>query len=101
MAYLMKILTESDATDSERVLPKTHSQFIAETQKHFANIVDLKFLCRHTLIRLNDQGLQKLGNNTHCSRLGSQHQAGSDSLLTGEIFFQISKIYCVYWLAVI
>lgn len=34
-------------------------------------------------------GLQRLGEELNCTRVGNQHQAGSDSLLTSSVFFKL------------
>jgi CCR4-NOT transcription complex subunit 7/8 len=38
-------------------------------------------------------GLQNVANILKVKRIGAQHQAGSDSLLTGQVFFKIYEKY--------
>jgi len=38
-------------------------------------------------------GLQKVAETLKIERIGPQHQAGSDSLLTAATFFKIKKIF--------
>jgi CCR4-NOT transcription complex subunit 7/8 len=38
-------------------------------------------------------GLQELANDLHVVRIGAQHQAGSDSLLTCSTFFKMRQIF--------
>ena len=38
-------------------------------------------------------GLQELANELEVRRIGPQHQAGSDSLLTGQTFFKMKEMF--------
>jgi len=38
-------------------------------------------------------GLNKLAEHLHVTRIGPQHQAGSDSLLTAHTFFKLQKAH--------
>ena len=38
-------------------------------------------------------GLQELANELEVQRIGPQHQAGSDSLLTGQTFFKMKEMF--------
>jgi CCR4-NOT transcription complex subunit 7/8 len=42
---------------------------------------------------MNNYSLQKLGQEMEILRRGIQHQAGSDSLLTLELFFRIAQVH--------
>lgn len=37
-------------------------------------------------------GLQELADALHVPRVGLQHQAGSDAMLTGETFFRFLEV---------
>jgi len=38
-------------------------------------------------------GLQEVANELEVARVGPQHQAGSDSLLTGQTFFRMKEMF--------
>ena len=38
-------------------------------------------------------GLQEVADMLEVERIGPQHQAGSDSMLTGRAFFKMTEIY--------
>ena len=40
-------------------------------------------------------GLEDLANFLQVERVGSAHQAGSDSLLTGDTFFALAKVFFI------
>lgn len=59
-------------------------------KKYFPNIYDLKYVIKDSP-GLKDVGLAKLSHEIGCSRIGPQHQAGSDSLLTLCCYFQMRE----------
>jgi CCR4-NOT transcription complex subunit 7/8 len=72
-------------------LPETELGFFENLKIYFANFYDIRFL-----VRYNDNfrgSLAKLGQELNVARIGTQHQAGSDSLITSEIFFKLKKEY--------
>lgn len=79
-AYMMKICTD---------WPKLPANFL-DFQKHlvmyFPRIVDLKAMVSER--KFPKGGLQELADALHVPRIGLQHQAGSDAMLTGETFFR-------------
>jgi len=85
-AYLLKILTSSHD------LPKTEKEFFDLMKLYFPTVYDLKYM---TSIVDNGRrylgGLQRLADDLGCQRLGAEHQAGSDSLLTKDAFFALIK----------
>lgn len=74
-SYLIKILTRKN------MLPKTLPEFMAVVNIYFRNVFDAKFL-------YNDQrkGLKYIANVLGLKRVGKEHNAGSDSLLTMQVF---------------
>lgn len=84
-AYLIRTL-------SSRNLPQKESEFFFYLQKYFPFIYDLKVLLRNVHC-IKGGGLQKLANTLNVQRIGASHQAGSDSLLTGNVFFKLRELY--------
>mmetsp|Transcript_52730 Transcript_52730/g.59843 ORF Transcript_52730/g.59843 Transcript_52730/m.59843 type:complete len:477 (+) Transcript_52730:579-2009(+) len=83
-AYLLKILTSSHD------LPKDEKGFFELLNLYFPTVYDLKYM---TSLVDNGRrylgGLQRLADDLGCQRLGAEHQAGSDSLLTKDAFFAL------------
>merc|ERR1719297_126485 len=71
---------------------KKKAIFFFYLQKYFPFIYDLKVLLRNVHC-IKGGGLQKLANTLNVERIGSNHQAGSDSLLTGNVFFKLREVY--------
>eukprot|EP01084_Bolivina_argentea_P060053 109711_1 len=84
-AYLIKTLCS-------RNLPLKESDFFYYLQKYFPFIYDLKVLLRNVHC-IKGGGLQKLANTLNIKRIGKNHMAGSDSLLTGNVFFKLRELY--------
>ena len=83
-AYFLRVVTNLP-------LPETETLFFESLKVYFSNFYDIRFL-----VRFNDTfrgSLAKLGQELNIPRVGTQHQAGSDSLITGEIFFKLTKDY--------
>lgn len=83
-AYFLKLVTNLP-------LPETENLFFENLKIYFPNFYDIRFL-----VRFNDQfrgSLSRLGQELNVSRIGIQHQAGSDSLITSEIFFKLKQEY--------
>lgn len=79
-AYFLKILTGLPLPDSEQ-------KFFESLRTYFPNYYDIRYLVRlHDLYR---GSLQRLANELDVSRYGTQHQAGSDSIVTKEVFFTL------------
>jgi len=72
-------------------LPESESEFLDTLKIYFPNLYDIKYLMLSTDNLMG--GLQKVANKLKVKRIGSQHQAGSDSLLTGQVFFKIYEKY--------
>ena len=82
--YLLSQLTCQSLPDSE-------TEFLETLRVYFPNMYDIKYLMASTE-SLNG-GLQKVANELRVKRIGHQHQAGSDSLLTGQVFFKMYEKY--------
>jgi len=80
--YLLKMLTGAD-------LPQTETEFFAKLLKFFPKLYDEKhMMCScESLVG----GLNRLGNDLQVERIGTSHQAGSDSLLTAQTFFKMKQ----------
>jgi CCR4-NOT transcription complex subunit 7/8 len=76
--YLMKMLTNEP-------LPESESQFFTKLLKFFPRLYDEKhMMCScESLVG----GLNRLASDLQVERVGTTHQAGSDSLLTAQTFF--------------
>mmetsp|Transcript_15098 Transcript_15098/g.28705 ORF Transcript_15098/g.28705 Transcript_15098/m.28705 type:complete len:275 (-) Transcript_15098:322-1146(-) len=81
-AYLLKVLTTQD-------LPKDEKSFFELLKIYFPTIYDIKFMT--SLCDGHFGGLQRLADDLHCPRIGPEHQAGSDSLLTMVTYFALAN----------
>ena len=97
-AYLVKLMLIKPLPDDETEYRKYLSVF-------FPSIYDIKYMIK-TAARTEDlsqdaikiinnlgqkSGLQDLANELDIKRVGIAHQAGSDSLLTGKVFWEVKK----------
>jgi len=83
-AYLLKVITGLP-------LPETENLFFEQLKLYFPHYYDIRYLVRYTD---NLRGsLSKLGQELNVNRIGIQHQAGSDSIITSEIFFKLKAEY--------
>jgi CCR4-NOT transcription complex subunit 7/8 len=82
--YLVKIMSCIS-------LPKEEADFRVKLKTFFPSLYDIKFLMKSC--RNLKGGLQDIAEEMGIQRIGPQHQAGSDSLLTGMIFFQMRQRY--------
>lgn len=80
--YLIKILTAE-------ALPSSERDFFELLDMFFPKLYDLKFLMLSSDHLFG--GLNKLADQLGCERVGAMHQAGSDSLLTLDVFFSMRK----------
>jgi len=82
--YLLKVLTC-------KPLPADELEFFEVVRTYFPCIYDIKFLmksCKNLKGGLND-----LAEDLKVQRIGPQHQAGSDSLLTNTTFFKMRALF--------
>lgn len=79
--YLISAITGED-------LPPTIEEFSAVLAKVFPQVYDIKYLIHMLGIK---GGLQDLADELGTKRTGTQHQAGSDSLLTLQVFHLLKQ----------
>lgn len=102
--YLMRIMLN-------KMLPDNEAEFHSLLDKYFPSLFDIKYIVKHVgtrnavnnnqeltqeanrIIQIITQksGLQDLANELNIQRVGIQHQAGSDSLLTGQVYFKMKE----------
>lgn len=82
--YLLKVLTCT-------ALPKEESEFFELLRMYFPVIYDIKYLMK-SCENLKG-GLQKVAEKLQVERIGREHQAGSDSLLTAATFFKMRSLF--------
>mmetsp|Transcript_46792 Transcript_46792/g.107866 ORF Transcript_46792/g.107866 Transcript_46792/m.107866 type:complete len:345 (+) Transcript_46792:89-1123(+) len=82
--YLLKVLTC-------KPLPTSESDFFELLRTYFPAIYDIKFVAS-SCDNLKG-GLNKLAEQLEVPRIGPEHQAGSDSLLTQATFFKLRQSY--------
>ncbi|KAH9360892.1 hypothetical protein HPB48_003609 [Haemaphysalis longicornis] len=83
-AYLLKVLTGQN-------LPQEESDFFELIRLYFPVIYDIK--CIMPSCPGLRGGLQSVANALGVQRVGPEHQAGSDSMLTGAVFFKMREVY--------
>ncbi|XP_034600449.2 probable CCR4-associated factor 1 homolog 6 [Setaria viridis] len=82
--YLLRLLTG-------REMPNTLDEFLELTKTFFPVMYDVKHLMRFCSGLYG--GLSKLGELLKVERVGTSHQAGSDSLLTLWCFLKVKNLY--------
>ncbi|XP_003743465.1 CCR4-NOT transcription complex subunit 7 [Galendromus occidentalis] len=82
--YLLKLLTEQK-------IPENETQFFERLKIYFPTIYDIKYLMKSC--KSLKGGLQEVADQLHLTRIGPQHTAGSDSLLTGAAFFKMREMF--------
>ena len=78
--YLLRLCLNYD-------LPETVDNFINTLETYFPNYYDIKILV--TVDENLKGGLNKLAQQLGVERIGEIHQAGSDSIVTAEVFFKL------------
>lgn len=86
--YLLKLVTCE-------ALPESEHAFFDLIQDFFPSLYDIKFLLRDlpTFDLSQGSSLQKVSEHLNVERVGPQHQAGSDSLVTCRTFFSLVESY--------
>ncbi|XP_018896603.1 CCR4-NOT transcription complex subunit 7 isoform X1 [Bemisia tabaci] len=82
--YLLKLLTNEK-------LPQEESEFFDILRTYFPVVYDVKYLMKSC--KNLKGGLQEVADQLELARIGPQHQAGSDSLLTGMAFFKMREMF--------
>lgn len=82
--YLLKLLTNAS-------LPESEVDFFSLLHCYFPNVFDIKHMVQR--VGIMQGGLNKLAENLRVARIGPQHQAGSDSLLTAHTYFKLQKAH--------
>lgn len=82
--YMVRILSGSPLSLEE-------AEFFQHLRLYFPNIYDVKYLMKSC--KNLKGGLQEVADQLEIKRYGPQHQAGSDSLLTGDAFFKMREVF--------
>uniref|UniRef100_A0A0A9XNI8 poly(A)-specific ribonuclease n=3 Tax=Lygus hesperus TaxID=30085 RepID=A0A0A9XNI8_LYGHE len=82
--YLLKLLTDDH-------LPNDEGDFFELLKIYFPTVYDVKYLMKSC--KNLKGGLQEVADQLELTRVGPQHQAGSDSLLTGMAFFKMREMF--------
>merc|ERR1719228_2562482 len=72
-------------------LPEEEEDFFEILRIFFPSIYDVKYLMKSC--KSLKGGLQEVADQLELERIGPQHQAGSDSLLTGAAFFRMRELF--------
>ena len=103
-AYLVKLMNRNE-------LPEDETEYRRLMKIYFPSIYDIKFMIQmiSRTMRINNDtelsqdavniinaltgkgGLQNLADELHVKRVGVAHQAGSDALLTGKVFWEVRQ----------
>eukprot|EP00096_Caligus_rogercresseyi_P009546 TRINITY_DN3250_c0_g1_i1.p1 TRINITY_DN3250_c0_g1~~TRINITY_DN3250_c0_g1_i1.p1 ORF type:complete len:368 (+),score=145.26 TRINITY_DN3250_c0_g1_i1:133-1236(+) len=82
--YLLNLLTAQN-------LPTAEGDFFELLKMYFPAVYDVKYLMKSC--KNLKGGLQEVANELEVPRIGPQHQAGSDALLTGQTFFKMKEMF--------
>ena len=81
--YLLKLLINVD-------LPQTEDEFVNLLKLYFINFYDIRVIVKDNE-NLLKKGLNRLAELLEVRREGQEHQAGSDSMVTIDVFFKLKK----------
>lgn len=87
-AYLLKVLIGKE-------LPIDEQDFFEYLNSYFCNYYDIKEIKRD--IEYLNGGLSKIAKELSIDRIGTMHQAGSDSLVTCKVFFKLKDMLKKWW----
>lgn len=87
-AYLLRSLLGSE-------LPQSESAFFDYMDSFFGDYYDIKEMKRD--IEFLNGGLNKVSKELGIERIGTTHQAGSDSLVTCGVFFSMVQTLGKFW----
>lgn len=83
-AYLIRLLTN-------QTLPESENDFFDLLKTFFPTFYDIRHLTKH--FEGFSKSLQKLAQELEVIRIGTQHQAGSDSIVTSKVFHKLNAMY--------
>ncbi|CDW89818.1 ccr4-not transcription complex subunit 8 [Stylonychia lemnae] len=86
--YMLKVLMDTE-------LPSDESSFFQMMNIYFINYYDIKEVKRD--IDFLSGGLSKIAKELDIERIGTMHQAGSDSLVTSRVFFKLKDLLKKWW----
>ena len=78
--YLLKLLLGTE-------LPESEQDFMELLNLYFLNFYDIRMLVKG--YQNMQGGLNRLAEQLNVQRLGMMHQAGSDSMITSDVFFKL------------
>jgi CCR4-NOT transcription complex subunit 7/8 len=82
-AYLLRLIS------GHGNLPENENSFLEHLELYFQNFYDIRVLLKN---QDSFKGsLNKIANDLEVIRVGTTHQAGSDSIVTAEVFFRLFK----------
>jgi hypothetical protein len=84
-AYLIKVV-------SNTALPTNQDKFNTTLKLYFPSVYDIKIIMKE-VNELRSGSLSKLARDLELKRIGTMHQAGSDSELTLRCFFKLKEYY--------
>lgn len=89
LAYTLKLVTKEN-------LPSSLVKFTKLLGIVFSKVVDVKFMAKFCEgLYGGGLGLSKLAKILEIDRIGGEHQAGSDSLLTAQVFARMRMLFPV------
>ena len=76
-------------------LPSDEASFFEMMNVYFCNYYDIKEIKRD--VDYLTGGLSKVAKELDVDRIGTMHQAGSDSLVTCRVFFKLKELFKKWW----